>query len=272
MSEPPVPGLTAWLVWTGVSRRDEDIQDAHFIKSRYCHNQNAHLTGFLEKSAGSSYTLGLVRVGRKGMWMIFRNAVKRQLRAPLLFAGILGLILGQSAPVRAQGTITLDHAVRNCRLIADQQARLACYDGVIDEADASLARPAPVTDASPHETTPSTAAAGRPSPAPASTPQAPASSATDQAGSGETGKKKRGFFGRIFGGTADEGIEIEKAEWAGDGGVLITTKDGTVWHQVDSTDIQRLPDPGDRMSITDSAFNQQLCQYGASPLFHCRKE
>jgi len=108
--------------------------------------------------------------------------------------------------------------------------------------------------------------------APSAPAAQPAQVTTASTASPPAAQKKPGLFGRVFGsGVGDNsGVEVASATRAKDGGVLVTTKEGAVWHQVDLTDVPDLPKPGDRMSITDSLFGQHLCQYGISPIFNCR--
>ncbi|MFZ1989837.1 MAG: hypothetical protein WAW96_08705 [Alphaproteobacteria bacterium] len=193
-----------------------------------------------------------------------------------LAASVLWLI-SASAPLNAQGVITLDHAVHNCRLISNEKQRLACYDRVIDEADASLAQPAtpaPVASTVPAAPAAQAAPAGSPKPAKAAVnePQpisvAPSANPAPSAPLRETADaappKKSATTGKSKGETI-----IASAKW-NRGSVEITTQDGAVWQQTDSTDLQMLPKAGDKLSITGGIFGKHICQYGAEPLFDCR--
>jgi hypothetical protein len=96
---------------------------------------------------------------------------------------------------------------------------------------------------------------------------------TAQTAKAQTAKdKKPGFFGRIFGGAQEQGIDVVSAAFAKDGSAVIMTKDGTVWRQADLQDVGRLPKPGEKMTIDDGVFGKHLCQYGPSPLFDCRPQ
>jgi hypothetical protein len=69
-----------------------------------------------------------------------------------------------------------------------------------------------------------------------------------------------------------DALKIASAKWARDGGIEITMRDGTVWHQVDATSLHLLPKPGDKLSISGGAFGKHLCQYGAERIFDCRRQ
>lgn len=165
-------------------------------------------------------------------------------------------------PVQAQGVITLDHAVRNCRLIGDKEARLACYDRVIDEADASLApqaAPAPVALAAPPALLPAPVAVAPPAP-PSQTPVQAVGSAAPANPVKRDAQKPKG-----------DALKIASAKWGANGGVEITLGSGSVWRQVDSTALRLLPKTGDTLSISTGVFGKHLCQYGSEETFDCRQ-
>ena len=173
-------------------------------------------------------------------------------------AALLVLAIVPGAPVSAQGVITLDHAVRNCRLISDRDTRLSCYDSVIDEANASVsARPtaAPLASApvqAPVKAAENTDLAVRAAPPQAQVaPSAPAVTSVPQtpvAAGAPVENSKRGWLSRAFGDGSqeDDGIKIASAARAPDGGVVITTIDGMTWRQADSEDVASLPKPSGR--------------------------
>jgi hypothetical protein len=167
-------------------------------------------------------------------------------------------LISMSASLNAQGVITLDHAVHNCRLISNEKQRLSCYDRVIDEADASLAQsatPATVTSAAP----PAPMAQAAPAASHSQSSGAPQTVDTTQPKKSVATEKSKG-----------DATVIASAKW-GRGGIEITTRDGAVWLQIDSTNLQALPKVGDTLSINGSLFGKRICQYGAEPLFDCRK-
>ncbi|HXZ68683.1 MAG TPA: hypothetical protein VEH07_08855 [Alphaproteobacteria bacterium] len=182
-----------------------------------------------------------------------------------------------NAPSSAQGVITLDHAVRNCRLISNEKQRLSCYDHVIDEADASLAQqaaPAPIASAAPQVAQAAPAALPKPSEAAASEPQlvprAPAANPAPSAPPRETPdapQPKKSATARSSNGEA----VIASAKWSR-GSIEITTQDGAVWQQIDTTNLQTLPKAGDHLSVSGGIFGKHICQYGASALFDCRQK
>ncbi len=186
---------------------------------------------------------------------------------------VAGALYLMPAGGHAQGVIMLDHAVRNCRLITNKNERLSCYDRVIDEANASVAPqaplapvasvappppPAPSVQAAPPTPPPPRVATAPPVPAP---PPAPATARVASTAAVKPAPNAKG-----------DALKIAAARWGADGGIEITMRDGTVWHQIDSTSLHLLPKPGDKLSVSGGAFGNRLCQYGAEEVFDCARQ
>jgi hypothetical protein len=180
-----------------------------------------------------------------------------------------------TGPAAAQGMITLEHAVKNCRLISDRAARLACYDGVIDEANGGPPRhqasmvPAPAAPAAKTAAPASQTAAKTSVPPPA----APAPARVAEAPAAPTAKSKSGgLFSFLSSRNGDATAKIAKVGQWEDGSLALTTKDGAVWVQSDLTDLNMVPRAGQTLTIAKTAFGDHVCQYGGSELFRCERK
>ena len=161
--------------------------------------------------------------------------------------------------------ITLEQAVKNCRLITDKPARLSCYDGVIDAASApSMTRslmpmqatpvplaPAPIPSASAPPVAPLAAA-----PQAAPKPPAPAPAPMPSEG----------------GNASIDGLVVQIADASRNGNQVLSvvSATGETWVQADSVEFTQLPKSGDQMLVTTNVFGKHTCHINRLPAFTCK--
>ena len=188
----------------------------------------------------------------------------------------VGLVWAGSA--QAQAMITLEQAVKDCRLISSKSARLGCYDRAIDSANAppprqsmvsaraaplaaSVVPPAPIApapmparaaSAAPKVDAPPTIASAMP---PAGDPDASAAPPESPAKSD----------------VSDDGdsFEVGSASLNGNNVLSVVTRDGVTWTQADGTEIAHLPKVGDTMLVTKNVFGKATCHVGTTA-FTCK--
>jgi hypothetical protein len=197
-----------------------------------------------------------------------------------LLSAVAALIAVGSAD--AQSVVTLEHAVRNCRLIGDRATRLSCYDDVIDSATpvAVSAPPIPPAPAAHVEvpkapSAPVQASIAPPAPpSPAAAPPAPAKTvaiATPPAAPAPAeAPRNKGFLGINGGNPNDVTTTVVSAQLDGNSMLHFTLADGTSWDQTDGTEITQAPQPGEPVLITKNSFGKHRCKLVSSTLFDCK--
>jgi len=189
-------------------------------------------------------------------------------------AVVAGVLTCASA-AEAQAMITLEQAVKDCRLIPDKSTRLGCYDRAIDAANAPPARqsmvpappasvalataPAPASPPAPKVApTPNTA----PPPAPSLPPAAV--SAAPSAASQPPVKTATGVDGVA--------VQVVSASINGNRVLSVVTSDGETWLQTDNTEFARVPEAGETIVITKNVFGKRTCHIQRLAAFSCRSQ
>ena len=137
-------------------------------------------------------------------------------------------------------------AIRKCAAISDGDSRHACFDEVLRSAGLL-----PAAEAAPAQQRKSFGLE-RPefhAAAPAKTPDAVT--------------KKR-----------DEDrleVTLARVDQGGDGKLALTTTEGAVWRQVESSAFRPMPVPGDTMTISRTSFGGFMCQPAKWSAFRCSR-
>lgn len=192
-------------------------------------------------------------------------------------AGLIGVALIVpicAGPAQAQAMITLEQAVKDCRLISDKAARLGCYDRAIDASNAPPPRqslvpapPAPMASTTP----PAPVALATPPASPA--PKAPPVSAAPPAAVGSamppaapqpTAPSATGIDGIA--------VQIASASINGNRVLSVVTSSGETWSQTDSVEFARVPQAGETMMITKNVFGKRMCHIERLPAFACKSQ
>jgi len=179
-----------------------------------------------------------------------------------------GMTLTFAGAAHAQAMITLEQAVKDCRLIPNKTARLGCYDRAIDAAAAPPRQsmvptpPAPVALATPpapqEQPAPKVALTTAAPPAPAPPAVAAAAPPAPQP-PGQAAARLDGVE-----------VQIASASINGNNVLSVVTSDGETWLQTDSTEFARSPQAGETMVITKNVFGKRTCHIEKLAAFSCR--
>jgi len=159
-------------------------------------------------------------------------------------------------------------AITLCARIAKDSDRHACLDDALRKAGLMRAHPtaAPVPAAG---TAPAAVAAAAPAAeAAAPAPQAPgsASPAQSKQSHADFGLQPKTFREPAVARTLQ--VTLSKVDQA-DGKLILTTTEGAIWKQVESTDVWPVPTGGQTMTIARGSFGGFFCEPSKYVSFRC---
>lgn len=174
---------------------------------------------------------------------------------PTAAAAVVAALTVMSSPLRAQAPPAMSaeqgwNAIGQCAGNPNERARHACLDDVLRKAGL-LTPQAEAKQRRQQFGLDENTARATPPPAPAAPAPAPAAKIPQPA--------------------PDDRVDVElaKAVVANDGKIVITTADGAVWKQTDSTTVPRLPDAGDHVRIRKASLGSYLCEMPTHHTFRC---
>ena len=180
-----------------------------------------------------------------------------------------GIELASASAAQAQAMITLEQAVKDCRLIPDKLVRLGCYDRAIDAASAPAPRqsmlsapPSPMASAAPAP--PMTAA-----PKSAAQPSVAAPASEAALAPPPPAAPLPANNAAALNGVA---VHVASAAINGNNVLSVVTSEGETWLQTDSTEFTRTPQAGETMVITKNVFGKRTCHIEKLAAFYCKTQ